>query len=76
MKIEKILKIIKKVKSGSDEIRTRDPLVVSEISYPQTTEPCYIINIVDILFKTFDEKDFDKKLFLELQKNWQRMNKI
>ena len=39
MKIEKILKIIKKVKSGSDEIRTRDPLVVSEISYPQTTEP-------------------------------------
>ena len=29
----------KKLRSGSDEIRTRDPLVVSEISYPQTTEP-------------------------------------
>ena len=29
----------KKLRSGSDEIRTRDPLVVSEISYPETTEP-------------------------------------
>ena len=47
----------KKLRSGSDEIRTRDPLVVSEISYPQTTEPYYIINIVNILFKTFDGKD-------------------
>ena len=52
-----ILKIKKKLRSGSDEIRTRDPLVVSEISYPQTTEPYYIINIVNILFKTFDGKD-------------------
>lgn len=53
---EKNLKNKKKLRSGSDEIRTRDPLVVSEISYPQTTEPYYIINIVNILFKTFDGK--------------------
>ena len=73
----KIAKIKKKLRSGSDEIRTRDPLVVSEISYPQTTEPYYIINIVNILFKTFDGKDFNKKNyfpnFKELAKNEQNL---
>ena len=35
IKILKRIKNIKKIiRSGSDEIRTRDPLVVSEVSYP------------------------------------------
>ena len=58
-----ILKIKKKLRSGSDEIRTRDPLVVSEISYPQTTEPLQKNRIK--VYKKINSKNKVKKNFLK-----------
>ena len=66
-----ILKIKKKLRSGSDEIRTRDPLVVSEISYPQTTEPLQKNRIK--VYKKINSKNKVKKNFLKNEKKfWSR----
>ena len=64
-----ILKIKKKLRSGSDEIRTRDPLVVSEISYPQTTEPLQK-NRIKVYKKINSKNKVKKKFSQKMRKNF------